>query len=120
MIVGKRLAELRKDKKLRQKDLAELVGVYFHTISTYERELRAPPIDMIIKFTKIFGVTSDYLLGLTDIRSYNAAIASAIGEVIATTIGKAIADVDSEIKQALKLCVEKVLSEYKNTSQRDN
>ena len=71
MINGERLAELRKNCGLRQIDLAERIGVTVKCISLYERERRAPPDDLKIKFSEFFGVSIDYLMGLTDVESYN-------------------------------------------------
>ena len=74
MIDGDRLSELRKDMNMTQEDLAKRVFTKRETISLYERRLRDPPIGTIIKFTKIFGVSADYLLGLPDVSTYNGAI----------------------------------------------
>ncbi len=61
-----RLRELRLEKGLRLKDVAEAMGVTLRTISNYEAGIREPSLDMLIKLCKFFEVSSDYLLGLSD------------------------------------------------------
>ena len=47
-----------------QSDLAERLGVTKSVISAYETGLRMPSYDILIKISRIFRVTTDYLLGL--------------------------------------------------------
>ena len=61
-----RLRELRLEKGLRLKDVAEAMGVTLRTISNYEAGIREPSLDMLVKLCKFFEVSSDYLLGLPD------------------------------------------------------
>jgi len=65
---GKRLGDLRIDSDMTQRELAEKVHVSNSSISAYENSTREPAIETLIDFTKLFSVSTDYLLGLTDIR----------------------------------------------------
>ena len=62
---GIRLKYLRKQKGLKQSQLAERLGVTRALISGYETATKLPSIDMIIKLAHSFHVSTDYLLGLT-------------------------------------------------------
>lgn len=62
--MGERLAELRKDKKLSQKALADKLGISIYTVSSYERNNSAPDDEMKIKIARFFNISLDYLLGL--------------------------------------------------------
>ena len=42
---GERLADLRKDKNMSQKELAQKLGISVYTISSYEREKSTPDDD---------------------------------------------------------------------------
>lgn len=66
MLVGERLADLRKDKGLQQKELATILGVSVRSISLYERELSSPHDNVKLEIAKYFNVSLDYLLGLTN------------------------------------------------------
>ena len=63
---GDRLEELRKDKNIRQKELAKILGVDERTVSSYERNHIAPRVKNLIKISEYFNVTPDYFLGFTD------------------------------------------------------
>ena len=67
-IFGDRLRELRKEKRLRQDDIAVDLNVTRQTISKYERGERQPDYCMLIKIAEYFQVSIDYLFGRTPIR----------------------------------------------------
>lgn len=58
-----RLKELRKEKKLLQKDVASAVNHSITCISDWERGKREPSIDDLIRLADFFGVSIDYLVG---------------------------------------------------------
>lgn len=64
MNIGQTIKELRKEKNLSQTELAKLLYTSQDTISLWERGKSLPDIMAIIRMTQIFGVTSDYILGL--------------------------------------------------------
>jgi len=66
MRLGEILAELREDKDLTQQQLADLLHISNSTVSAYELGNRVPSADTLVLFARFFGVTTDYLLGLTD------------------------------------------------------
>ncbi len=61
-----RLRETRIEKGLRQKDVAEAMGLTLRAICNYEAGTREPSLDTLKKLCLFFNVSSDYLLGLTD------------------------------------------------------
>lgn len=61
-----RLKELREDRDLRQVDIAKAVGIDQRTLSNYENGNTNPDSWAIIKLAEFFGVTCDYLLGVSD------------------------------------------------------
>lgn len=61
-----RLKALRKEKKLTQPQLAKMLGVSNGLISFWENGVNEPTINYLIKLCKIFEVSADYLLGLSD------------------------------------------------------
>jgi transcriptional regulator with XRE-family HTH domain len=68
-ILAKRLKELRETNGITQEALALELGLSGKSsIANYESGLRNPDYDTLIKITKYFGVTTDYLLGTSDKR----------------------------------------------------
>lgn len=65
-MVGKRLRQLRIERGLRLKDVADAMGVTLRAIQNYEQGIREPSLSILIKLCDFFGVTADYLLGRSD------------------------------------------------------
>lgn len=59
------IRSLREDRDLNQTQMGELIGVSQRTISQYETKGRILPIEQVIKYAKIFRVSTDYILGLS-------------------------------------------------------
>ena len=66
---GERVKQLRLSAGMTQEQLAERIWVTKAAISNYELSERNPSPETIIKIAGVFGVTTDYLLGLEDKRS---------------------------------------------------
>lgn len=67
-MIAKRLTELRHDKGLTQQEVAVGIGVSRTTYAHYEIGRREPDIGTLTTIAKFFEVSTDYLLGLTDLR----------------------------------------------------
>ena len=61
---GNTLKTLRVKKNMTQAQLAQKLGLTKSVISAYETGLRLPSYDVLIHISKIFNVSTDYLLGL--------------------------------------------------------
>ena len=61
---GLRLKASRKDKKLTQNQVAELIGTTKSSISGYENNTSFPPIEILKKLALLYEVSCDYLLGM--------------------------------------------------------
>ena len=55
---------IRIKKKLTQQQLADLLGLTKSVISANENGLRYPAYDVLIKISRIFKVSTDFLLGV--------------------------------------------------------
>ena len=62
MILADKIINLRKKNSWSQEELAEKLGVSRQSISKYEGAQFIPDMDKILKLSKIFGVTTDYLI----------------------------------------------------------
>lgn len=63
---GERLRELRCEKALTQKQLAEKLNISQKSLSKYERESLDLSTELIVRICRYFQVSADYLLGLDD------------------------------------------------------
>lgn len=62
MTIGKRIALLRKEKGLKQEELAEMLGVSGQAVSKWENDQTCPDISLLPQLASILGVTVDELL----------------------------------------------------------
>lgn len=67
--MGEKLKSLRIEKKLTQKQVADRIGLAISAVSSYESGTRYPSYDVLVKLARIFHVSTDYLLGMTDTRN---------------------------------------------------
>lgn len=65
-IVSERIKQLREDNNLNKTEFAKKVGVNRTTITRYETGELKPTLDVMININKAFGVSLDWLAGLTD------------------------------------------------------
>lgn len=67
--MGEKLKSLRLEKNLTQKQLANRIGLAISAVSSYESGSRYPSYEVLIQLARIFHVSTDYLLGITDKRN---------------------------------------------------
>ncbi len=62
----KRIRDLREDADLTQSQIAEYLGTSQTMYARYERGANEIPVRHIIKLCEYYGVSADYILGITD------------------------------------------------------
>ena len=70
-MLGMRIYELRTALGWNQVELAKRLDVSKQTVSNWENENIQPSIEMLIRLSKVFRVSTDYLLGFEDIPRLN-------------------------------------------------
>lgn len=60
------IKQIRKSKKLTQKQMAELLGTTERNYQYYESGSREPTLETFVEISDILNVSADYLLGRTD------------------------------------------------------
>lgn len=63
MKANENLKNLRKEKKLSQKELSEILKISQSVICDYENNKVDPTTNVLLKYADFFGVSTDYLLG---------------------------------------------------------
>ena len=64
----KRLRDLREDADLTQQKVADILGTSQTMYARYERGANELPVRHVLKLCELYGVSSDYLLGLSDVK----------------------------------------------------
>ena len=67
-ILAKRLKELRQENNYSQYEIADMIGIAQVTYSHYELGRRSVSIQNLVKIAQIYNVSTDYLLGLSDVK----------------------------------------------------
>ena len=103
------LSQLRKERGISQKRAATDLGISQALLSHYEKGIRECGLDFVIKCAGYYGVTTDYLLGVSDSRNgLDTGSLSAVGA-------------DGQERSVQKLAsATKDLLEYANASIKNN
>ncbi len=65
MTFGSRIKALREDSDMTQTQVAELIPMNQSNYSKIERDQQEPDLMQLKRIAEIFGVSADYLLGIT-------------------------------------------------------
>ena len=71
-MLGARIAALRHSRGMSQQQLAAQLDVSASAVGMYEQGRREPSGQQIVQLARLFGVSTDYLLGLTDEKNGHA------------------------------------------------
>lgn len=72
MTLGERLKISRTKRQMTQEFAANQLGITFQALSNYERDTRDPDTELLGKMANLYDVTTDYLLGRTNVRTVSA------------------------------------------------
>ena len=75
-----RIRKIRTDAGESQALMGERLGVAQRTVAGWETGTRQPNIELLIKIAETYHVTSDYILGLSDVPNMSAQPAMTIGD----------------------------------------
>lgn len=86
---GAVLKQLRKSHNMTQEELGSHIGLSKAVVSKYENSLGYPAFDVLIRIADYFGVTTDYLLGVSKGKTIDV---SSLTESQINTVHKVIAE----------------------------
>jgi transcriptional regulator with XRE-family HTH domain len=69
------LHDLRRENNLSQKKAADELGISQALLSHYENGVREPKMEFIVKTCEYYGVSTDYILGRTNEKSFDGKVA---------------------------------------------
>lgn len=67
-LLGERLRDLREEFNYDQKDIGEKLHISASAYGYYEQNRNEPSLETLVKLAQIYNVSTDYLLGLSNIR----------------------------------------------------
>lgn len=77
-LLSQRLRELRGKRTIQE--IAEKVGISRVALGYYESNQRTPDAKMIYKLAKYYGVSADYLIGMSDVKNPNTDIQAIVAK----------------------------------------
>ncbi|HZG86111.1 helix-turn-helix transcriptional regulator [Paenibacillus sp.] len=78
-VFSARLKELRRKHRMSMLELGNRIGTAKSTVAGYESGAREPALATVAEISRIFNVSSDYLLGVTDVPAPPARASDASG-----------------------------------------
>lgn len=105
-MVTNRLVQLRKEAKLTQHELADKIGMTVSSVSMYEVGAREPSPKVLSRLAKLFDVSTDYLLGISDERNSDI-------QVGLNTDRKEYAQLTDEQRTQIQNVVKAMIKQYK-------
>lgn len=102
--IGERITQLRKAKNWSQEELARKIDASRIMIGKYERNDNSPSIEVIVKLSKAFDVSVDFLLGEGSNASYDKEMVKRLDD---------IEQLDQDTKQHLFFLIDNVIQNYK-------
>ena len=77
MILADKIVSLRKKAGWSQEELAEQLGVTRQSVSKWEGAQSVPDMDKVVMMSRLFGVSTDFLLGVESLHTINVSDLSA-------------------------------------------
>ncbi|WP_368290829.1 helix-turn-helix domain-containing protein [Ligilactobacillus ruminis] len=100
-MIGQRIRDLRKQKRMSQTELAKSAGVSQTTVTAWETGKAEPSSSAVAKLADIFNVTTDYLLGKPEMKKEtDIDLDNALDNAVAYN-GKPISDDDRAMAKSL-------------------
>lgn len=64
--IGERIAKVRKELNLNQRELCKMADITEVSLSRYENGSRMPKAEVLARLAEVLNVSTDYLIGITD------------------------------------------------------
>lgn len=116
MSIGDKIYRLRQELDIKQKDLAERVGITEATLSRYENGKRTPSSEIAAKLAKSLGVSTDYLLGndtnKSDVNNQKHKALSPQVETIAAHLEKKAENITPHKMKMLKRYIDDLFEDF--------
>lgn len=112
-LIARNIIELRKNARLQQKEVAELLKVQYQTYRNYENGASEPPAEMLVRLSKLYEKPVDIIIGADDY-SKDKDKARKIFEEQEREISELRAKVEAEKDEIKKLALMNILNFAEN------
>lgn len=112
-LIARNIIELRKNARLQQKEVAELLKVQYQTYRNYESGASEPPAEMLVRLSKLYEIPVDIIIGADDY-SKDKDKARKIFEEQEREISELRAKVEAEKNEIKKLALMNILNFAEN------
>lgn len=112
-LIARNIIELRKNARLQQKEVAELLKVQYQTYRNYESGASEPPAEMLVRLSKLYEIPVDIIIG-ADNYSKDKDKARKIFEEQEREISELRAKVEAEKDEIKKLALMNILNFAEN------
>lgn len=123
MAFGDKLKQLRENRNMKQKELADLLFLKQSSISDYENNKSTPNGEIINSIANIFNVSADYLLGIEtpDKSKLDKTIEETIEELKTedTLHFMKNGDIDEETARLLKIAMKNAIKTVDDMTKKD-
>lgn len=107
---GMRIRELREKHKLSQEQLGRRVDRSKSVISSYENNIKVPPLSILIQLAVIFNVSLDYLVGIDKSEMVSVAKLNSSQKDLVDTIIFELSDKNTCLKDGLSVRQQEILN----------
>lgn len=124
---SERIKKLRNEKELSQTELGNYLGVSASAVYKWENGKSQPDINSIIKMSKLFGVTTDFIIGADNERINMPKIEKSMREIlnedtetaqVSTVAAHYEGEVTEELKREIARQVKEGIEEYNKRHRR--
>lgn len=117
MVFGERIKQLRIERKWTQEYVCEKLNISSGALSRYETSMYEPKsLDLVKDFANLFNVSTDYLLGKSDIRN----LEQIKTEDIDLAFASGIKGLNKENQEIAKNIIEGLLAKQKNEENKED
>ena len=114
--MGIRIKRLREKHKLTQAELGKKLNLSKQTISSYENGSRSPDPQTVTEMSKIFGVSTDFLLGQTE----NPEPKRELPQTVAPYLPEGFEELPPEAKEEIFAIIDYVMTKYRKKEGDEN
>lgn len=115
-VFGDRLRTIREENNMLAKDLAKLVGVEPAAVTNWEKGVRFPKDNVILRIAEIFNVTTDFLLGRDVYQSYSNALSSTESTLRGVKLSThQLVNIDKEVLNLMSMISKAEIVEFDET-----